>query len=45
MGSSNHEEQEVEVSLARSADDALLGGIPSAVGVIGFEAEDQWDRE
>lgn len=45
IGSSNQEEQEVEVSLAKRAEDALLGGIPSPVGVIGLEAaDDQCDR-
>lgn len=35
IGSSNHDEHEVEVSLARIVDDALLGGMVS-VGVSGW---------
>jgi hypothetical protein len=34
MASSNHEEQEVDVSLARMADEALLGGIASTVKLL-----------
>lgn len=46
-GSSNQEEQEVEVSFASSADEALLAGIPSAVGVRGWLLfdPDHRDRE
>jgi hypothetical protein len=34
IASSNHEEQDVEVSLARMADEALLGGIASTVKLL-----------
>lgn len=46
-GSSNQEEQEVDVSFAKRADDALLAGMQSAVGVSGWLLldPDQRDRE